>query len=128
MRWRRDREDKTTLTEPRCPFCRELFERPRDIPTELSFFFGGRCSCGAVYGCDPTGRNLGEVFADTLAFACGDDWEMASGLEEGEDYEVRELFYLPGAHRVLPGEMARLRQGVRARLIFVKIRFGGSRK
>ena len=122
MRWRREREDKSALTEPRCPFCSEVFERPCDIPTELSFFYGGRCRCGAVYGCDPTGRNLGEVFADTLAFACDDDWDRAKELEEGKDYQIKELEYSPGEHRLLPG--GRGYQGirrVRAKLIFLRI-------
>ncbi len=121
MRWRREREDKSTLTEPRCPFCGEVFERPVDIPTELSFFYGGRCRCGAVYGCDPTGRNLGEVFADTLAFARDDDWDRARELEEGKDYQIRELDYSPGKHRLQPGGRGYQGMRARAKLIFLRI-------
>ncbi len=101
--WKRQREDKSVLTEPRCPFCRALFERPHEIVTDLGFFTGGMCDCGAVYGFDPTGKNLGEVFMETLVELCGGDWQRAMSMTRGESYEERVLRYNPRNHRLVPG-------------------------
>lgn len=81
------REDKSVLTEARCPFCKEPFEKLEEIRLELGTLLGGKCSCGAVYGCDESGKNLGEVHMDTLVFLCEGDWDRAQQLIPEEDYE-----------------------------------------
>lgn len=126
-RWRKkkDREDKSVLTEPRCPFCRATFETPRDVSTELGFFLGGVCSCGAVYTCDPTGRNLGEAFVEALAYVCNEDWDLAWGLTPDEDYEQVTLNYDIRTHKVSPKQGPAYYQSTsRGKLLFVKLREG----
>ena len=50
--------------------------------TELGAIISGRCACGAVYVCDPTGHNVGEAYGDAIAFAKG-DWDIGNvGLDE----------------------------------------------
>ncbi len=117
------REDKSVLYEPRCPFCREIFDRPVEIDTDLGSFLGGVCNCGAVYSFDPTGRNLGETFMDALSYACGQDWDLAMSLESGTDYEEIIINYDIRTHTVSPKRIGywgmRRAQG---RLFFVKLK------
>jgi hypothetical protein len=124
MRRRREREDKSVLTEPRCPFCRQPFRKPEDIPTELGFFLGGVCECGAVYACDPTGRNLGEAFADALPYACNQDWDLAWSLTPGEDYEQMVLNYDLRTHRISPRQGPAYYRASKGKILFVKLREG----
>jgi len=98
----KNREDKKVLNEPRCPFCRKLFDSPHDVATELGFFYGGICECGAVYACDPTGHNPGEAFVDALTYACGEDWSMAWSLVPDKDYQQIALSYDVKTHTVSP--------------------------
>jgi hypothetical protein len=117
--WKRQREDKSVLTEPRCPFCNALFERPYEIPTEFGFFTGGTCVCGAVYGFDPTGKNLGEIYMDVLVQVCNGDWQRAMNLSRGESYEERVLRYNFRNHQLVPSNSAfGRRTGV---LLFLKL-------
>lgn len=46
----------------------------------------GRCECGAVYSCDPTGHNVGSAMVETLVFACNDNWDFAWDLMPEDDY------------------------------------------
>lgn len=46
----------------------------------------GRCDCGAVYSCDPTGHNIGSAMVETLVFACNDNWDFAWDLMPEDDY------------------------------------------
>ena len=46
----------------------------------------GRCECGAVYTCDPTGHNIGSAMVETLVFACNDNWDFAWDLMPEDDY------------------------------------------
>lgn len=117
----KEREDKSVLREPRCPFCRELFERPADIPTDLGFFYGGVCRCSAVYACDPTGRNLGEAYMDALAYACNQDWERALSLTPEEDYSEVVLSYEPRTHTIHFKGMG-CQGTATGRLFFIKLR------
>ncbi|MEO5357025.1 MAG: hypothetical protein H7844_06985 [Nitrospirae bacterium YQR-1] len=96
------REDKDTLTQPRCPFCLQSFDRPKEVSTSLGFFTGGVCDCGAVYVHDPTRKNMGEAFMEALAYACKEDWNMALSLNEDEDYSCAHLSYLPQTHTLSP--------------------------
>ncbi len=79
----------------RCPYCGERIDKPDIIKMEFGDFLGGRCGCGAVYGYDPSGRALGEVYIDVLALLCDGDYNKAVGMEEGRDYLVREIGYEP---------------------------------
>ncbi|KJU87183.1 HEAT domain-containing protein [Candidatus Magnetobacterium bavaricum] len=96
----RPREDKATLTEPRCPFCQELFDRPYTISTNLGFFTGGKCICGAVYVFDASNKNMGEAFMDALTYACAENWDLAMSLEPNKDYQERSVTYSSLSHSV----------------------------
>lgn len=46
----------------------------------------GRCECGAVYSCDPTGHNVGAAMVETLVLACDNNWDLAWDLLPEDDY------------------------------------------
>jgi hypothetical protein len=46
----------------------------------------GRCECGAVYSCDPTGHNIGSAIVETLVLACDNNWDFAWDLLPEDDY------------------------------------------
>ncbi len=73
--------------EPRCPFCNEPLDRPRELePMRRGDFEYGVCSCGAVFVHDVTGFNLGAAMVEALEFACDADLDLAWDLMPGEDY------------------------------------------
>lgn len=78
---------KTMIKRPWCPFCGQKVERAFDLPNrKMREFSVGRCSCGAVYSCDPTGHNVGAAMVETLVHACGDNWDLAWELMPEDDY------------------------------------------
>lgn len=97
---RHEREDKSILTAPRCPFCKQAFDPPVEISTRLGFFTGGNCSCSAVYCFDASGKNMGEAFLDALVYVCKGDWDKAMSLEPDIDYEEIYLNYNPNKHQL----------------------------
>jgi hypothetical protein len=115
------REDKNALKLAKCPFCHELFERPETIRAEFSTFLGGRCSCGAVYACDETGKNLGEIHMDALVFAADGDWDKALSLVPGEDYDEVAMDYKSKSHSV-PAARKNERFSSTEKILFIKLR------
>jgi len=79
-------------TLPWCPFCGQNVEKPQE-PTrrKMSEFSVGKCQCGAVYSCDPTGFNVGAAMVEALVYACNDDWDLAWDLTPEEDYLTERL-------------------------------------
>lgn len=74
-------------TAPWCPFCGQKVGRATDaIERKMQEFQVGRCDCGAVYTCDPTGHNVGSAMVETLVFACNDNWDFAWDLMPEDDY------------------------------------------
>ncbi len=74
-------------TDPWCPFCGQKVGRASDaIERKMQEFQVGRCGCGAVYTCDPTGHNVGSAMVETLVFACDDNWDFAWDLMPEDDY------------------------------------------
>lgn len=74
-------------TAPWCPFCGQKVGRASDaIERRMEEFQVGRCPCGAVYTCDPTGHNIGAAMVETLVFACDDNWDFAWDLMPEDDY------------------------------------------
>ncbi len=72
---------------PWCPFCGQKVGRATDgIERKMQEFQVGRCQCGAVYSCDPTGHNIGSAMVETLVFACNDNWDFAWDLMPEDDY------------------------------------------
>jgi len=75
------------IKRPWCPFCGQKVKRAVDAPDrKMSEFTVGRCSCGAVYSCDPTGHNVGAAMVETLVHACGDNSDLAWELLPEDDY------------------------------------------
>jgi len=79
---------KTIIKRPPwCPFCGQKVEKASDaVQRKMQEFPVGRCQCGAVYGCDVTGHNVGAAIVETLVFACGDNSDLAWELLPEEDY------------------------------------------
>lgn len=74
-------------TDPWCPFCGQKVGRASDaIARKMEEFQVGRCECGAVYTCDPTGHNVGAAMVEALVFACDDNWDFAWELMPEDDY------------------------------------------
>lgn len=76
---------------PECPFCGRLLARPASVRTEFGEILSGKCACGTVYVCDPTGHNIGEAYTEALALLRG-DWDIAV-LDSDMDYEMVEMDY-----------------------------------
>jgi len=75
------------VKRPWCPFCGQKVEKATDAPKrKMCEFPVGRCQCGAVYSCDPTGHNVGSAMVETLVFACHDNWDLAWELMPEDDY------------------------------------------
>ncbi|MEN8188375.1 MAG: DVU0298 family protein [Thermodesulfobacteriota bacterium] len=78
---------KTVATPPWCPFCGQKVSKASDaFERKMHEFKVGRCQCGAVYSCDPTGKNLGSAIVETLVFACDNNWDFAWDLMPEDDY------------------------------------------
>jgi len=74
-------------TPPWCPFCGQKVGRATDaIERKMHEFKVGRCGCGAVYSCDPTGHNIGSAMVETLVLACDNNWDFAWDLLPEDDY------------------------------------------
>ncbi len=84
---------KTNLKSPPwCPFCGQKVGRVSDsIERKMHEFKVGRCQCGAVYSCDPTGHNIGSAMVETLVFACDNNWDFAWDLMPEDDYLTGRL-------------------------------------
>ena len=108
-------------TEPaRCPFCRDDIPKPEEVEGGQWFdFTGGQCGCGAFYALDPTARNGGAVFLQTLLMAADGDMERALDMSEGEDYDC-------GYVHKYNSEMHRLEPNAFGTLYFLRLR-GGDR-
>src|SRR4030043_948615 len=117
------RYPRIELIEPRCPFCRHVFEQPRDLKErKLREFPLGFCEhCGAVYAYDTTGYNRGAAFLEALLFACHYDDFVAFSLSAGEDFADAVIEnYDPMTHKVIPGRTFDDRS-IRGALIFVRL-------
>jgi hypothetical protein len=73
----------------RCPFCLLPLYKIYDIETPFGTMVeGGKCSCGAVFMFNASGKNLGDTYSDVLAFAYDWDFDAAFGAGEGEYEEA----------------------------------------
>jgi hypothetical protein len=101
-----------------CPFCDERVPRPKEFP-EDSQVTGGRCSCGAIFITDTTGKDGGQAFLDGLTLLCGGDVDRAMELSS-EDYELKKIGYRPRTHSLEPRMPKRGSFG-RPKLWFVRL-------
>ncbi len=108
---------------PACRFCGAALPRPRPRPwSATSLLPGGRCSCGAVFVVDPTGRNGGNALLEALADACGGDRDRSNFLVPGRDYGELIENYDTQLHRYIK-EFKGYRRGM-ARIYLVKLNPG----
>ena len=105
-----------------CPFCKESVPEPERV---MSVFtpegcLAGRCSCGAVYAVDETGRLGGQAMLDAQAVLCNGDLQLAMTLETGKQVDVRSR---PFGAQTIPGGGKRFnRTAGAARAWFVRRR------
>ncbi len=111
------REDKDETAK--CPFCAAMIVAPEEIKTESGGFIGGRCECGAVYVCDPTGHNVGEAYLDALTYACGEDVMTFDSLNSGENYREAVFNYDMRAHKLR--EIRDIRRDYSCKIIFIRV-------
>ncbi len=111
---------KEFVQVPKCPFCGTPINRP-EISSENPDIFLGRCSCGAVYACDESGKNIGNALIEALVFACNKDWNKAWELSEGEDF-FSEIIdnYDPISHLIVPSRSYDQRR-IHGALCFVRL-------
>ena len=91
---------------PTCPFC------ATEIPTpELRFdvyssegCLGGRCSCGAAFVIDETGKSGGVAVVDLQTLISDGDLSRAMKLETGRDIEIETR---PFPRRSMPSALPR---------------------
>jgi len=105
-----------------CPFCKQKVPTPRRVMTVFTSegCFAGRCSCGAVYAVDETGRLGGQALLDAQAFLCDGDLKLAMTLETGKQVDVRSR---PFGAQTIPGGGGRFnRTSGSARAWFVRRR------
>jgi hypothetical protein len=113
----RQREDKDKT--PRCPFCALLLREPKNIKTTAGGFIGGRCECGAVYACDPTGHNVGEAYLDALEYASGEGNDIFGSLKSDEHYEEAVFNYDLRTHRLW--NIKDIRRDYSGKIVFIKV-------
>jgi hypothetical protein len=105
---------------PACPFCGAALPRPKRRPwNRTSLLPGGRCSCGAHFVVDPTGRNGGQALLEALEDASGGDRERSQFFVPGRDYEELIENYDTQLHRFIKGFRG-YRRGM-ARLYLVRL-------
>ena len=109
---------------PVCPFCGAALPRPKRRPwNQASLLPGGRCSCGAHFVVDPTGRNGGQALLEALEDASGGNRERSQFLVPGRDYQELIENYDTQLHRFIKGFRG-YRRGM-ARLYLVKLTSAG---
>jgi hypothetical protein len=74
------------------------FRRSGSLPKAFDVFsadgcLGGRCSCGAAFVIDVTGRSGGQALLDAQALACDGDLDRAMRMSSGVDYDVQTRPY-----------------------------------
>ena len=89
----------------RCPFCLAdiMFIRPINTPFGVEHEGGNCTECGSVFLFDRTGKNLGELYMDTLSLAFDWDLDAAHAAEEGT-YEEAVVRHASGGAKFLLGE------------------------
>jgi hypothetical protein len=113
---------KSENVRPWCPFCGMDVGRPTEAQQrKMTEFPVGRCECGAVYTCDPTGHNVGSAMVECLVYACNDEWDLAWELVPEDDYLTgRVEDYDEVTHQICPKRNLDGR-AVRGVLYFVRL-------
>lgn len=90
--------------------------RPFTLQGEFGEFMGGKCPCGTVFVCDPTGHEAGQAYTEALAFAKG-DWNFET-LDPEIDYTMEDMDYDFKNHT----QVSSHRGGLCGKLVFVKLK------
>lgn len=101
-----------------CLFCGRMIFPPEEKATEIGQVIYGKCECGAIYVCDPTGHNQGDALIDAMLLASPEGIE---NFEFGVNFELREKDYDLRTHRYV--EMKN--QIYTGRIFFIKPFEGG---
>lgn len=105
---------------PTCPFCGLDLERP-GIKGDDPDITLGKCSCGAIYACDESGKNMGAAFIEALVMACNRNWDMAWELSEDKDFKTEIVKnYDVITHLIVPGGVFDKRR-IAGALYFVRL-------
>ena len=100
-----------------CPFCEERVPRPKPFP-ENDQVVGGRCTCGAIFVADLTGKQGGQAYLDGLTLLVG-SVDRAMDLTS-DDYRMQKVGYRPRTHS-LEARMPRRGAFGRPKLWFIRL-------
>ncbi len=75
---------------PTCLFCGRIIDPPEEKQTDYGEICFGKCTCGALYVCEPTGHNQGEALVDAMMLTAP---EGIDNIELGVNYELRDKAY-----------------------------------
>ncbi|MEJ5227138.1 DVU0298 family protein [Thermodesulfovibrio sp.] len=103
---------------PTCLFCGRVIDPPEEKNTDFGVICFGKCLCGAIYVCEPTGHNQGEALADAMFLVSPQGIE---NIELGTNYELRERDYDLRTHQYVYVKTSRFN----GRLFFIKELTGG---
>jgi len=78
----------------------------------------GRCTCGAIFILDETGKQGGQCLLQALSQICGGDLDRGMALESGVDYELEDVSYNPRTHSL--AKQTRRRYG-QPKLWFIRL-------
>lgn len=105
---------------PTCLFCGRIIMPPQQTMTEIGEVISGKCECGAIYVCEPTGHNQGDALVDAMLLASPEGIE---NIELGVNFEIRERDYDYRTHQYVYIKS----WPFNGRLFFIKALTGGER-
>uniref|UniRef100_A0A7C4EJQ8 Uncharacterized protein n=1 Tax=Thermodesulfovibrio aggregans TaxID=86166 RepID=A0A7C4EJQ8_9BACT len=79
-----------------CLFCGRVITPPQEVITEIGEVIYGKCECGAIYVCEPTGHNQGEALVQAMLLVSP---EGIDRIELDVDFELRERDYNYRTHQ-----------------------------
>ncbi|MCS7203649.1 MAG: hypothetical protein NZ809_04300 [Thermodesulfovibrio sp.] len=96
-----------------CLFCGRLILPPENRITEIGEVIYGRCECGAIYVCDPTGHSQGETLLEAMLLLSPEgieDIDLGVNVQMKEhDYDWKTHQYLYGKGLLFSGKLIFLR-------------------
>lgn len=98
---------------PTCLFCGKVIEPPEEKFTEIGEVIYGKCDCGAIYVCEPTGHNQGDALVDAMLLASPEGIEH---VDLGVNFDLRERAYDLRTHQYVHMKTSRFN----GRLFFIR--------
>lgn len=84
-----------------CLFCGRIILPPENLITEIGEVIYGKCDCGAIYVCDPTGHNQGEALLEAMLMVSPEGIE---NMDFGVNFQMKEHDYDWRTHQYLYGK------------------------